>query len=174
MRDVHIHFLNWSRNLSQVDLATTQQGRMLERIAVHAQRPPAGADVGQAGTKAGGAYRLPHWNRLADVTGPQQPAIFWRSDMLAPSSTTERWLAGITAGTPNLPGVIDKDAEGRPQESCAAGNPPCVGSFRRPPDEIAPARSPASPAHARHHAIHDQRMKSDDDGPGARLPAPET
>ena len=174
--DAHIHFLNWSRNLSQVDLATTRsKAEMLERIAVHAQRLPAGAwIVGQGWNESWwGDTDFPTAADLRTVTGPQQPAIFWRSDMHgAVVNDRALELAGITAGTPNPPGgVIDKDAEGRPTGVLRELAIRLVSGLIPPPtpDEIASALQIGV---SRLHtlgitAIHDQRMKSDDDGPEA-------
>ncbi|MDI9546739.1 MAG: amidohydrolase [Chloroflexota bacterium] len=174
--DAHIHFLNWSRNLSQVDLATTRsKAEMLERIAVHAQRLPAGAwIVGQGWNESWwGDTDFPTAADLRTVTGPQQPAIFWRSDMHgAVVNDRALELAGITAGTPNPPGgVIDKDAEGRPTGVLRELAIRLVsGLIPSPtPDEIASAlQFGVSRLHTLGiTAIHDQRMKSDDDGPEA-------
>jgi hypothetical protein len=174
--DAHIHFLNWSRNLSQVDLATTRsKAEMLERIAEQAQRLPAGAwIVGQGWNESWwGDTDFPTAADLRTVTGAQQPAIFWRSDMHgAVVNDKALELAGITAGTPNPPGgIIDRDESGRPTGVLRELAIRLVSSLIPPPtpNEIASAlRLGISRLHALGiTAIHDQRMKSDDDGPEA-------
>ncbi len=109
---------------------------------------------------------FPTTTDLRTATGPQQPAIFWRSDMHgAVVNDRALELAGITAGTPNPKGgVIDKDANGRPTGVLRELAIRLVsGLIPSPtPDEIAPAlQFGVSRLHTLGiTAIHDQRMKA--------------
>ena len=110
--DAHIHFLNWSLALDEVDLATARsKSEMLQRIGQRAQQSPAdGWIVGRGWNESWwGETEFPTAADLQTVTGPLQPAIFWRSDMHAAVVNHRALeLAGITPASAIPPGgVID-------------------------------------------------------------------
>ncbi len=172
--DAHIHFLGYSLSLAEIQLADTQsKAEMLARIAVRAGETPPGAWL------TGGGWNESRWGETAfptaaeldAVTGPDRPAMFWRSDLhSAVANTAALRLAGLTAATPNPPGgVIDHDTAGHP-----------TGFLRELAMNLVsqhiPAATPAKidaalarGAQALHRlgitAIHAQRMKASDDGP---------
>lgn len=117
--DAHIHLSTWALGLSEIRLAGTRsKAEMLAAIqAAAAQRAPGQWLTGQGWNESRwGETEFPTAADLDPVTGPDRPAIIWRSDMhgAAVNSAALR-AAAITASTPNPPGgVIDRDATGKP------------------------------------------------------------
>ncbi len=174
--DAHIHFYNWSITRQEVELASTRsKAEMMQRIQAQAAlTPPGGWIVGNGWNESRwGESRFPDRHDLDAVTGPDQPAIFWRSDMhgAAVNSAALR-LAGITGATPNPEGgVIDKDAAGQPTGflrelaiGLVANHIPAIS-----PEALdkALAEGMAELHRLGITALHDQRMKDHDDGPQA-------
>lgn len=171
--DAHIHFYDWSLSLQEVRLAdTTSKEQMLARIADYAAKAkPDGWLRGRGWNESRwGVTDFPTAADLDSVTGPEQPAIMWRSDMHgAVVNSAALRAAGITAATADPPGgVIDRDATGAP-----------TGVLRETAillvDDIMPMPSPAQVDAALSQgmqtlhgygitAIHDQRIKDVDDG----------
>lgn len=172
--DAHIHFYNWSVGRAQVQLAdTTSKAAMLARIASRSAAASA-TDwiIGQGWNESRwGVTDFPTRHDLDGVTGPEQPAICWRSDMHAAvvnSAALRR--AGIDASTPDpAGGVIDRDGSGAP-----------TGVLRelaiRPVAQLLPEADGAAldailrdGMAALHRqgitALHDQRIKGDTEGP---------
>ncbi len=172
--DAHIHLSHYALGLRKVRLASTRSRReMFERIREAAQRTaPGGWIVGQGWNESWwGETAFPTAAEIDAATGPDRPAIFYRSDMhsaVVNSAALRR--AGITAGTPNPPGgVIDRDAGGQP-----------TGFLRDQAIDLVARLAPA-PSSAEHDAalqegmaalhrlgvtaVHAQRVKDGDDGP---------
>ena len=172
--DAHIHFSLWALGLREVRLAgTRKRAAMMEAIHTAAASAEPGAWlVGQGWNESWwGETAFPTAAELDAVTGPDVPAIAYRSDMhSAVVNSAALRIAGISAATANPPGgVIDRDA---------AGNP--TGYLRElATDLVARHIPPPSPAlmddalrlgQAELHrlgitAIHAQRIKDGDDGP---------
>ena len=174
--DAHIHFLSWSLAQSQVNLASTRsKAEMLSRIAERAkQSAPDTWILGQGWNESWwGETEFPTAADLEIVTGSQQPAIFWRSDMHAAVANYRALdLAGITAQTPDPQGgVIDRDTHGNPTGVLREAALALVSNLIPPttPSEIEAAlRLGIGRLHSLGiTAIHDQRMKNEDDGPQA-------
>lgn len=174
--DAHIHFLSWSLAQSQVNLATTRsKAEMLSRIAERANRSaPEAWILGQGWNESWwGVTEFPTAADLETVTGARQPAIFWRSDMHAAVANYRALALGnITDRTQDPPGgVIDRDRYGNPtgvlRESALA-----LVSNVIPPATPVEIETAIRLGMERLHslgitAVHDQRMKSEDDGPQA-------
>ncbi|MCB0130535.1 MAG: amidohydrolase [Caldilineaceae bacterium] len=174
--DAHIHFFDWSLSLREVQLADcTSKTEMLARIADRAATTPRGEWITGRGWNESrwGATDFPTAADLDGATGPDQPALFWRSDMHgAVANHAALALAGITATTMDPPGgVIDHDATGEPtgflREMAIA-----LVANQIPPisdQELEEAMQAGMATLHRHGitAIHDQRMKDHGDGPRA-------
>lgn len=174
--DAHIHFYNWSITRQEVELAATRsKAEMMERIGQRAATtPPGGWIVGNGWNESRwGETRFPDRHDLDRVTGPDRPAIFWRSDMHgAVANSAALALAGVTSHTPNpAGGVIDKDTAGQPTGflrelaiGLVANHIPAIG-----PEALdkALAGGMAELHRLGITALHDQRMKDHDDGPQA-------
>ena len=172
--DAHIHFLYWSMSLKQVPVADcTSKAQMLARIAQRvADSPPGTWITGQGWNESRwGETRFPTAADLDAVTGPDHPAIFWRSDMHgAVANSAALKLAGIDATTSNPPGgLIERGADGQPTgvlKELAIG----LVSDHIPPLDDATRDALLEQGMAELHrlgitAIHDQRMKDHDEGP---------
>ncbi|MEM7532228.1 MAG: amidohydrolase [Chloroflexota bacterium] len=172
--DAHIHFLEWC--LSQQDVLLddcTSRAEMMARIA---ERSANSADdvwiLGKGWNESRwGETEFPTADDIDQVTGPNQPAIFWRSDMHgAVANRAALRAAGITADTPDPEGgVIDRDAQGEPNGILRELALSLIAKHLPEPtvDEIDRAMKMGM---AMLHsmgitAIHDQRMKNEDDGP---------
>jgi predicted amidohydrolase YtcJ len=172
--DAHIHLSHYALGLREVRLATTRSRReMVERIREAAARTAPGAwIVGQGWNESRwGDTAFPTAAAIDAATGPDRPAIFYRSDMhSAVVNSAALRLAGITATTANPPGgVIDRDASGQP-----------TGFLRELAIDLVAQHTP-SPTAAEHDAalrngmaalhrlgitaVHAQRIKDGDDGP---------
>ncbi len=174
--DAHIHFYNWSVTRREVVLAGTRsKAEMMARVQERAAVTPAGGWIVGNGWNESrwGETRFPDRHDLDAVTGPDQPAIFWRSDMHgAVANSAALKLAGVTAATPNPDGgVIDKGADGAPT---GVLRELAIGLVANHIPEISSAEldSALADGMAELHrlgitALHDQRMKDHDDGPKA-------
>lgn len=172
--DAHIHLSHWALGRREVRLAHTRTRRaMLDSIhAAAVQQSPGAWIVGQGWNESWwGDTEFPTAGEIDAVTGPDCPAIFYRSDMhSAVVNTAALRLAGITAQTPNPPGgVIDRDATGQP-----------TGFLRELAMDLVSQHVPA-PTPDEHDAalqdgiaalhqlgitaVHAQRVKDGDDGP---------
>jgi predicted amidohydrolase YtcJ len=172
--DAHIHYLYWSMSLDEVPVSDcTSKAQMLERIARRvAESPPGTWITGQGWNESRwGETRFPTAADLDAVTGPEHPAIFWRSDMHgAVANSAALKLAGIDAATPNPPGgLIERDTAGQPTgvlKELAIG----LVADHIPPLDDATRDALLEQGMATLHrlgitAIHDQRMKDHDEGP---------
>ncbi|MFN2166678.1 MAG: amidohydrolase [Anaerolineae bacterium] len=176
--DAHIHFYDWSVSLTAVPLAdTTSKAEMLARIAARAATAAPGEWLTGRGWNESrwGETAFPTAADLDAVTGPDRPAIFWRSDMHgAVANSAALHAGGITAATADPPGgIIERTATGEPNgvlKELAIGlvaeqMPELTG--RGLDDALEQGQT------ALHRlgitAIHDQRMKDHDDGRQARL-----
>ncbi|MCB9137878.1 MAG: amidohydrolase [Caldilineaceae bacterium] len=174
--DAHIHFYDWSIGLAEVQLAdTTSKAEMLDLIAARAaETPPGQWIVGRGWNESRwGETAFPTAAELDAVTG-DRPGLFSRSDMHgAVANSAALRAAGVDDNTPNPPGgLIERDAAGHATgvlKELAIG---LVG--RQIPNPSGATLDEAILAgQARLHqlgvtAIHDQRMKDEDDGPQAR------
>lgn len=172
--DAHIHFYDWCMSRAEVPLAdTNSKAAMLERIAGRAaETGPREWITGRGWNESRwGVTDFPDRHDLDRVPGPEQPAIFWRSDMhAAVVNSAALRLAGIGPETPDpAGGVIDRAADGAP-----------TGVLRelaiRLVDQLLPEADGAvldamlrdgMAALHRHGitAIHDQRIKGNNEGP---------
>jgi len=172
--DAHIHFYNWSVGLRQVQLAgCTSRAEMLERIALASTNLPAGEWL------VGQGWNESHWGEIAfptvqevdSVTAPDQPALFWRSDVhCAVVNSVALQLAGINADTENpAGGVIERDRAGQPTgilKDLAMG----LVTDLIPRWEGAMLDDTLQAGRDQLHsmgitAIHDQRIKGENEGP---------
>lgn len=174
--DAHIHFYYWSLGLEQVQLSGVQsREEMLERIR---QNLP--EHQGNAWSTGWGwnetlweDNRLPSRQELDEVTGPERPAFFFRSDMhSAIANTAALTLAGIMDEPLEVAGgIIDRDDAGQP-----------TGILRELAINLVKDHVPApTGAHTDTALMHgaqelhkfgitgicDQRMKDQEDGPKA-------
>lgn len=174
--DSHIHFYDWSLSRREVELAGCRsKAEMLSRIAARAaQVPPQTWITGRGWNETRwGELDFPTRDDLDTVTGPDHPAIFWRSDMhAAVANSAALTLAGIGPETGDPPGgVIDRDASGRPtgvlRELAIMQVRPIIPN----PDPAQLDTILKEGMQALHRlgitAIHDQRMKDHTEGPRA-------
>ncbi len=174
--DAHIHFIDWSLGQHEVGLADcASKADMLERIAQRAAASTADAWItGQGWNESRwGETRFPTVADLDAVTGPEQPALFWRSDMhVAIVNSAAMRVAGITAGTPNRAGgVIEKDGAGQPN---GVFKELAIHLITKHIPQVQGAAFEAALRDGIRHlhrlgvtAIHDQRLMDSDDGPRA-------
>ncbi len=171
--DAHIHFIDWSLGQQAVLLADcASKADMLERIAQRAASSAADAWItGQGWNESRwGTNEYPTSADLDAVTGLEQPALFWRSDMhVAVVNSAALRRAGVTASIPNPPGgLIERDGAGQPN-----------GVFKELAIHLITKHIPVVEGAAfdaalrdgiRHlhrlgiTAIHDQRLMDSDDG----------
>jgi predicted amidohydrolase YtcJ len=179
--DAHIHFYDWSIARRQVQLAgCAGKAEMLARIATRVEQTPPGQwIIGRGWNETGWPGRpLPTRDDLDSVTGPDRPAIFWRSDMhAAVVNSAALRISGITMSTSDPEGgVIGHD----PAPSGGRGRPngllwelainmvlPYVPKPTSAEVEDAFAGATAALHRWGITAVHDQRMKDQDDGPRA-------
>ncbi|MCI0393606.1 MAG: amidohydrolase family protein, partial [Chloroflexi bacterium] len=172
--DAHIHLYDWSVARQQVLLAgCADKAEMLARIREAAGRQSPQAWVsGRGWNESFWTERvLPTRADLDQVTGPEQPAIFWRSDMhaaVANSAALQR--AGITLATLDPPGgIIGREASGRPNGLLweLAINL-VMAAMPIPEDDFLDQAISAGVAELHRlgvTAVHDQRMKDQTEGP---------
>jgi predicted amidohydrolase YtcJ len=174
--DAHIHFYNWCLRKREVALADCRsKAEMLQRIADRATSTPSGGWItGQGWNESRwGETAFPTVMDLDSVTGADQPAIFWRSDMHgAVANSAAMRLAGVTAATPNPPGgVIEHNAAGAPTGVFKELAIDLIARHIPLPDEATLDAALLEGMGQLHRlgvtAIHDQRMKDHDEGPRA-------
>ena len=117
--DAHIHFYYWSLGLEQVQLAGCESlQEMLERVKENLS-----SHAGNAWSTGWGwnetfweSQELPTRHDLDAITGPERPAMFYRSDMhSAVANTAALRLAGLLEKNVEIEGgVIDRDSDGQP------------------------------------------------------------
>ena len=172
--DAHIHLSHWSLGLRQVQLAGTRsRAEMLAHIQAAAARTAPGVwIVGQGWNESWwGDTAFPTAAEIDAATGPDSPAIFYRSDMhSAVVNSAALRLAGVTATTPNPPGgVIDHDATGQPTGFLRELAIDLVAQHAPPPTAAQMDEALAAGMAALHAlgvtAVHAQRIKDGDDGP---------
>ena len=171
--DAHIHFCDWSLSLNEVQLADcTSKAEMLSRIAARAAETDPGQWITGQGWNEGrwGEIDFPSAADLDRVTGPDRPALFRRSDMHgAVVNSAAMRIADITQESTIAGGVIERDGDGV-----------ATGIFKELAIGLITEHipKPSGPAlektllqgMARLHAhgitaIHDQRIKDEDEGP---------
>jgi len=172
--DAHIHFLYWSMSLEEVPVADcTSKAQMLARIARRVAKSAPGTWItGQGWNESRwGETDFPTASDLDPVTGPDYPAIFWRSDMHgAVANSAALQIAGIDAQTPNPPGgLIERGADGQPTGMLKELAIHLVADHIPPLDDETRDALLHQGMAALHRlgitAIHDQRMKDHDEGP---------
>lgn len=172
--DAHIHLYNWSINQQQLDLAATRsKADMLHAIAQAVTTAEPGAWItGQGWNESWwGERTFPTAADLDAVTGPDHPALFWRSDHhIAVANTAALQSAGITAQT-EAPanGVIDRDDSGQPTGVLREMAATLVAKLTPEPSDRELDTLIQSATHTLHAlgitAIHDQRLMDGSDGP---------
>jgi predicted amidohydrolase YtcJ len=116
--DAHIHFYDWSLSRKQVQLVGCKsRAEMLERIRLWTHKKPThdwllgrGWNENDWDDRA-----LPTRDDLDFVTGSNRPALFWRTDMhAAVANSCALKLAGITADTRDPDGgIIGRHSDGK-------------------------------------------------------------
>ncbi|MCB0157159.1 MAG: amidohydrolase, partial [Caldilineaceae bacterium] len=145
---------------------------MMAQIAAYAGAARADAWIkGQGWNESRwGTTEFPVAADLDAVTGPEQPAIMWRSDMHgAVVNSVALRLAGITASTADPPGgVIDRDARGAPTGVLRETAILLVSEHVPPPSAAQLDDAFRQGMRTLHSygitAIHDQRIKDVNDG----------
>jgi predicted amidohydrolase YtcJ len=173
--DAHIHLYDWSLARQQVLLAgCADKAEMMARIKARAEQSDTGWLLGRGWNEIGWPDRaMPTRDDLDAVTGPDQPAIFWRSDMhAAVANSAALAIAGITADTFDpTGGVIGREENGRPDGLLweLAINQVMAHIPLPSPAEIDEALSDGMAELRRVGvtAVHDQRMKDQSEGPRA-------
>jgi hypothetical protein len=174
--DAHIHLYYWSLARKLVDFGNCHsREEMLARISRWLEDAPAEMWASGWGWNEGSwpDRRLPTCHDLDAVTGPDRPAIFWRSDMhAAVANTAALQAAGITERSDNPPGgIIGRDEDGRLNGLLLelAINLVLEKMPDWPPEFLDEALSESMAALNRFGitAVHDQRMKDQEDGPPA-------
>lgn len=170
--DAHLHLSQYALGLHRVQLASTRsRAEMLERIAAAAARPGDWI-VGHGWNESWwGESHLPNAAELDSVTGPERPALFYRSDLhSAVANSAALRVAGLT-DQPAAPAdpLLDRTPDGQ-----------LTGLLREQAIDLVarwiPLPSPAeqdaalAAALATLHrlgitALHAQRLKEGDDGP---------
>lgn len=172
--DAHIHLSHYALGLREVRLADVRSRRqMLARIGEAAARTPPGQwIVGQGWNESWwGETDFPTAAEIDAATGPEKPAIFYRSDMhSAVVNTAALRLANVTAATPDPPGgVIDRDAAGAPNGFLRELAIDLVARHIPPPTPAEQDAALQEGIAALHRlgvtAVHAQRTKDGDDGP---------
>lgn len=172
--DAHIHLSHYALGLREVRLADVRLRReMLERIREAATcTPPGRWIVGRGWNESWwGETDFPTAAEIDAATGPEKPAIFYRSDMHgAVVNSAALRLANITAATPDPPGgVIDRDAQGEPTGFLRELAIDLVSRHLPPPtpaEQDAALREGIGVLHRLGiTAVHAQRVKDGDDGP---------
>lgn len=174
--DAHIHLYYWSLARKLVNFANCHsRDEMLARIGRWLEDAP--PDLWASGwgwnEVSWPDKRLPTRQDLDAVTGLDRPAIFWRSDMhAAVANTAALQTAGITESLADPPGgIIGRDENGRPNGLLLELAINLV--LEKMPDwpheflDQALAESMTELNRLGITAVHDQRMKDQEDGPPA-------
>lgn len=171
--DAHIHFYDWSLGLRQLYFAATRSKReMLEMTARRSHESAADKWIVGRGWNESwwGDSEYPSARDLDAVTGPNQPAVFWRTDMHAAVANSRALaLAGIGASTPDpRGGFIERDSQGQPTGVLKELAIALVSDLIPPPTDSEVQAAMRDGICALHRmgvtTIHDQRMKDHDDG----------
>jgi predicted amidohydrolase YtcJ len=172
--DAHIHFYDWSLSRRQVPVASCgSKGEMLAVIWKWAQKSSPGSWLTGRGWNENlwPEKSLPTRSDLDRVTSSTQPAIFWRSDMhAAVANSAALRLAGIKSsiGDP-AGGVIGRDSEGEPNGLLWELAINIVSQYLPKPEAAELEEAMLDAMDELHRlgvtAIHDQRMKDQDEGP---------
>jgi predicted amidohydrolase YtcJ len=172
--DAHIHFYDWCLARRAVPLADCSSLEdMVARVGKWAAR------AGGRGWITGRGWNESVWSEnvrptrpdLDPVTGPDRPAIFWRSDMhCAVANSAALAVAGIGPDTADPDGgLIGRDEEGRPNGLLweLAINLVMAAMPEPSPQELVEAFEDGQAELHRMGitAIHDQRMKDQSEGP---------
>ncbi len=174
--DSHIHFYDWCAAQNETPLAGARsKNELLQRLAARAaQTAPGDWIVGQGWNESRwGESAFPTAADLDLVTGPDKPAIIWRSDMhAAVANSAALAAAGIGPDSADPPqGVIDRDEQGRPTGVLRELAIQLVRAKLPPLDGPALDDAMRSGMRTLHRwgvtAIHDQRIKEHDEGPRA-------
>lgn len=174
--DAHIHLYYWSLARKLVDFTNCpSKAAMMARIGRWLETAPPEMWAGGWGWNEVGwpDQSLPTRHDLDAVTGPERPAIFWRSDMhAAVANTAALRIAGINPGTPDpAGGIIGRAENGRPNGLLWELAINLV--LEKMPDypeaflDQALVESMAELNRLGITAVHDQRMKDQEDGPPA-------
>ena len=171
--DAHIHLSLWALGRREVQIADTRSlDELLARVAAAAAGTPPGRWIVGRGWNESrwGVTGFPTAADLDPVTGPDRPAILYRSDLhSAVVNSAALRLAGIDAGTASPPGgVIDRDAHGEPTGYLRELAIDLVGRHI-PLPAAAERRAALREATAELHrlgitAVHAQRIKEGTDG----------
>jgi predicted amidohydrolase YtcJ len=174
--DAHIHLYYWALARKQVSLATCDSlNSMLEIIYQWAGKIPPGAWLSGWGWNEGTwpEQSMPTREDLDQVTGPHRPAIFWRSDMhAAVVNSAALRTADIQESSPDpAGGLIGRDPDGIPNGLLWELAINKVSELL-PELESGELDSLLSEAIEELHrlgitAVHDQRMKDQNEGPVA-------
>lgn len=174
--DAHIHFYDWSLSRNQVQLAgCTSRSELLDRIGLWARKKPAGDWLQGRGWNENDwdDHSLPTRNDLDRVTGSDRPALFWRTDMhAAVCNSFALELAEITSDTRDPDGgIIGRHTDGKPNGlfwelaiNLVMRHIPVPGSEELESALLAGMRELNRLGVT---AIHDQRMKDQNEGPVA-------
>jgi predicted amidohydrolase YtcJ len=174
--DAHIHLYYWSLARKLVDFnACHSKEEMLSRISLWLQGAPSDMWASGWGWNEGGwpDKRLPTRHDIDPVTGPQRPAIFWRSDMhAAVANSAALHLAGIEQGTADPEGgIIVRDENGAPNGLLLELAINLVlDKMPNYPETFLDSALSESMTELNKlgiTALHDQRMKDQEDGPPA-------
>jgi predicted amidohydrolase YtcJ len=174
--DAHIHLYYWSLARKLVDFKNCRsREEMLNRIRLWLETAPPEMWASGWGWNESSwpDIRLPTRHDLDAVTGPTRPAIFWRSDMhAAVANSAALKIAGITPGRPDPEGgIIGRDESGRPNglllELAINLVLQKMPDFPEPFLDQALTESMAELNRLGITAVHDQRMKDQEDGPPA-------
>jgi predicted amidohydrolase YtcJ len=172
--DAHIHLYYWSLARKLVNFTNCQsKEEMQARIQAWLKNAPPEMWVsGWGWNETSWPDRtLPTRHDLDDVTGLERPAIFWRSDMhAAVANTAALRVAGITAATLDPPGgIIGREASGWPTGLLWELAINLVLERMPEPDPEFLDQALSAGISALHQmgvtAVHDQRMKDQEDGP---------
>ncbi len=172
--DSHIHFHDWSLSRQQVPVAGwSHKEDMLAAIEKWASKEQTGSWlIGRGWNESIWLDQtLPTRSDLDRVIGHDRPALFWRSDMhAAVASSAALRIAGIDASTADPEGgVIGRSAIGEPNGLLWELAINQVSKHVPKPSASELDRSMVEAMAELHQlgvtAIHDQRMKDQDEGP---------
>jgi predicted amidohydrolase YtcJ len=173
MCDAHIHFTQWSLNLTALPIAdAASKAELLLRLADAAARSAPGAWIIARG------WNEAHWGDVAfptaadldGVTGPDRPTLLYRSDMhTAIANSAALRAAGIDGSTRNpVNGIIERGAKGTPTGVLKEAAIDLVAAVVPPPSDAERAVALRQGMTRLHQlgvtSIHDQRVWAGDEG----------